>query len=99
LKSLWLKRCRVMANLGRYETGRCEGCGERTRASGCFCRSCQSKRHHARKDVEAGKYLIDLAGGSWWVWTDKGEVVVIGKSTKQQAFNCLAHGDPDMGEN
>ena len=29
----------------------------------------------------------------------KGEVVVIGKSTKQQAFNCLAHGDPDMGEN
>jgi len=49
--------------------------------------------------VEAGKYLIDLAGGSWWVWTDKGEVVVIGKSTKQQAFNCLAHGDPDMGEN
>jgi len=77
---------------------RCEGCGERTKASGAYCRTCTSKRFHARQDLKSGKFIIDLAGGSWWAWTDKGEVLVIGKKTKEEAFNCLVHGDPLMTE-
>jgi hypothetical protein len=80
------------------KTTRCAGCGERTTASGLYCRTCQSKRHHARKDVKAGRFIVDQAGGAWWVWTAKGEVVVIGKDTMEAAFDGLAHGDPDMVE-
>lgn len=76
---------------------KCSGCGTRTQAAGLFCRSCKSKRHHARKDIEEGKFIIDIAGGSWWVWTNKGETVVVGKDTKEQAFHCLVHGDPERG--
>jgi hypothetical protein len=80
------------------DSKRCGGCGERTTASGPYCRTCQSKRFHARQDIKAGKYILDQVGGAWWVWTDKGEVVVIGRETKELAFHCLAHGDPLLTE-
>lgn len=82
-----------MASSSRYETGRCEGCGNRTTASGVYCRSCQSKVHHAYKRIEREELLVDVAGGSWWVWTKSGGVLVIGKETKQKAVYALATGE------
>jgi hypothetical protein len=68
-------------------------CGERTRACGAHCRSCQSARHQTFKRIEAEGLIVDEAGGSWWVWTAKGEVLVIGKDTKNDAIDALASGD------
>lgn len=72
---------------------RCDCCGDRTTASGDFCRSCQKARRDARKRIEAEGLIVDLAGGSWWVWSAKGEVLVIGKPSKSAAINALAIGD------
>lgn len=77
----------------RYETGKCEMCGERTRASGCYCRSCQSKRHHARKDVESGNVTVDEVAGGWWIWSKSGEVLVMDKPTKDAAIMAYIGGE------
>ncbi len=77
----------------RHETGRCEGCGERTKASGPLCRTCQSTLFHAKKRVKKEGLLVDMAGGSWWVWSPKGEVLVIGKPTRADALLALMRGD------
>lgn len=73
----------------------CSGCSERTTASSGVCRTCQSKLFHARKAVDEGKVLLDQAGGAWWVWDRKGNVLVVGKDSKQAAIRALAFGDPD----
>ena len=72
---------------------RCAACGQKTSASGSFCRTCRSKRFHARKRIEREGLIVDQAGGSWWVWDRKGEVLVMGKPTKDEAINALALGD------
>lgn len=77
---------------------RCEGCRGRTTASGAFCRSCKSARFHALKRIEAEKLLVDTAGGAWWVWSAKGEVLVIGKPTKGAAILALALGETSAEE-
>lgn len=74
---------------------RCEGCGERTRASGSFCRTCQSKLYHAHKRIEREGLIVDKAGSSWWVWDAKGEVLVIGAPSKTAAIEALAFGGTD----
>jgi hypothetical protein len=79
----------------RYQTNRCEGCNVSTTASGRYCRTCKSQRFHARKALASGQYFIDTAGGYWWVFTKLGDVAVSGKDTKEQAFHCFAHGDPE----
>lgn len=77
---------------------KCAGCGHRTTASGSYCRGCQSKLFHARKRIANEGLLVDTAGGSWWVWDPKGEVLVIGKDTRLEAIHALAFGDPDETE-
>jgi hypothetical protein len=74
---------------------RCEGCGGRTTAMGSFCRSCQSDIFQARKRVAKENLLVDMAGGAWWVWTEKGEVLVIGKATRQAALIALTQQGAD----
>lgn len=73
---------------------RCEGCGNRTEAH-YLCRSCKSALHHASKRIDAEGLLVDQAGGSWWVWSAKGEVLVIGKSTKLAAILALHKGEDE----
>lgn len=74
-------------------TYKCQWCGHRTRASGGRCQSCKSKLFHASKRVEKEGLIVDQAGGGWWVWDAKGEVLVIGKDTKSEAYKALALGD------
>jgi len=81
---------------GRARSSHCEGCGSRTRASGDFCRSCQSALFHARKRVKREGLLVDTAGGSWWVWDPKGKVLVIGKPDKQAALLALMRGEGEV---
>jgi len=50
---------------------------------------CKSAHHHGHKRVEAEGLLVDMAGGSWWIWSPKGEVLVIGRATKQEAIIAL----------
>jgi len=68
---------------------KCEGCGGKTTCAH-YCQRCKSKRFHARKRIDAEGLILDEAGGAWWVWDAKGTVLVIGKNTKQEAFNALA---------
>lgn len=74
---------------------RCEGCAIITTASGDFCRTCQRDLRAARARVSEEKLIVDTAGGSWWVWDPKGEVLVIGKSTKLTALLTLARGEDE----
>lgn len=76
----------------------CEGCGNKTAASGQVCRTCRSHLFHAHKRVSNEKLLVDTAGGSWWVWDPKGEVLVIGKSTKLGALLALMRGEDEPEE-
>ena len=75
------------------KTRRCEGCGGLNRASGDFCRTCKSAVHHALVRVRQEGLLVDVAGGSWWVWSPAGEVLVLGKDTKRAAVYALAMGE------
>lgn len=72
---------------------RCEWCGSRTMGCTGLCRTCKSKRHHAYARIERERLLVDEAGGSWWVWTARGEVVVVGRDTRAAAIRALATGD------
>ena len=74
---------------------KCEACGGRTVASAGLCRTCKSALHHAHKRIESEGLLVDTAGGSWWVWTARGEVIVMGKSTKHEAIMALALGEEE----
>ncbi len=69
-------------------------CGERTRASGPHCRGCQSKRHHARKDVESGNVIIDeTCPGSWWIFSKTGVVLVMDKPSRDAAIQAYVDGE------
>lgn len=79
-------------------TKRCEGCGERTAASGQLCRTCRSTAFHARKRIEKEGLIVDLAGPSWWIWDKKGEVLVLGKNTRLEAILTLGRGEEPSDE-
>ena len=58
-----------------------------------FCQTCKSKRFHAHRRIEREGLIVDQAGGAWWVWDRNGEVLVIGKPTRDDAITALALGD------
>ena len=76
-----------------YPGMKCEGC--RTPTKGCtgFCRTCKFARQRGLDRIRCESLLLDTAGGSWWVWDPRGEVLVIGRNTKQQAIIALGSGD------
>lgn len=74
---------------------RCEGCGERTAAAGSYCRTCQRQYGEAKTAVKKQNLIVDEAGGSWWVWSPKGDVLVIGKPTRQSALLALVRGEDE----
>lgn len=73
-------------------THKCDGCGNRTSAMG-LCRTCKSAFFHAQKRIQNEGLLVDKAGGAWWVWSPKGEVLVIGQPDKYSAILALALGE------
>jgi hypothetical protein len=72
---------------------KCLWCGHRTQASAGRCQSCKSKRFHALQRIKDEKLLLDQAGGGWWIWDAKGDVLVTGQPTREQAIFALAHGE------
>ena len=78
---------------------RCDWCGTSTRGCSGLCRTCKSADFHANRRIKDEKLIVDVAGGSWWVWDAKGTVLVIGKATKYMALKALALGDEDQEEN
>jgi hypothetical protein len=84
---------RVRYGLG-MKTTKCEaGCGTRTMAAGGICRTCQSKRFRARKDVDTGAVIVDEMAGGWWIWSKTGEVLVMDKSSKDAAVRAYIDGE------
>ena len=72
---------------------RCKACGTRTTASAGYCQACKSKRHHGYKRLKEENLLLDEAGGAWWIWDPRGDVVVSGKPTRDAAIIALGGGD------
>lgn len=70
-------------------TRACEGCGARTSRID-FCQGCKSKLFHAGKRVRREALVVDQAGGGWWIWDARGEVLVIGRDSKREAICALA---------
>ena len=76
----------------------CKACGTRTTASAGYCQSCKSKRHHGYKRLKEENLLLDEAGGAWWIWDQRGDVVVIGKPTREAAIIALGGGEDDVDD-
>lgn len=83
---------------------KCQHCGQRTsamqNADNRYCKGgpgrqgCQSKLHQARQRVAREGLLVDvIVGGGWWIWDAKGNVLVIGQTTRDNALFCLIEGD------
>lgn len=77
-------------------SSRCKTCGTRTTASAGFCQRCKSLRHHGYKRVKAEKLVVDEAGGAWWVWSPRGDVIVTGKPSREAAILALGGGEDDV---
>lgn len=77
---------------------RCKACSVRTSASGGFCQRCKSLRHHGYKQIKDEHLLLDQAGGSWWIWNQRGDVLVAGKPAAADAVIALALGSEEAEE-
>jgi hypothetical protein len=75
---------------------KCKTCGVRTTASAGYCQSCKSKRHHGYKRLKKENLLLDEAGGAWWIWNPRGDVIVSGKPTKDAAIIALGVREDDV---
>lgn len=74
-------------------SSRCEACDARTTSHTGYCQSCKSRRHRGYKLLKEEGLLLDEAGGAWWIWDARGDVVVSGKPTKVAAIIALGGGD------
>jgi hypothetical protein len=77
---------------------KCTACGKRTTATAGRCQRCKSLRHHGYKRVKAENLIVDQAGGAWWIWDARGNVLVAGKPTKDAAVIALGAGDVEEDE-
>jgi hypothetical protein len=77
---------------------RCRACEARTTASSGYCQRCKSLRHHGYKRIKNEGLILDQAGGSWWIWDRRGEVLVSGKPTAAEAVVALEAGDVEDNE-
>jgi hypothetical protein len=76
---------------------KCGGCGNRTKAYP-LCRTCKFACIRAHKRIDEEGLIVDEAGTtpelfSWWVWSAKGEVLVIGKKSRLAALLALGMGE------
>lgn len=71
---------------------RCKLCG--VKKSGCtdYCRTHKFAVRAGARRVAAESLLVDQAGGAWWVWNPRGDVLVIGQDSKAAALAALATG-------
>lgn len=59
----------------RKKTSICPHCGNITRAYIGICRYCQSDISRGLEYAHQHNLLIDKAGGAWWSWDSKGNVL------------------------
>ena len=78
------------------QSSRCKACGTRTSSSTGYCQRCKSLRHHGYKRIKADNLILDQAGGSWWIWNARGDVLVAGKPTAGEAVIALSAGEGDV---
>lgn len=64
---------------------RCKHCDNPTQGSTGYCRSCKFWRRRLFKHARTHGWLVDMAGGGWWVWDRIGNVLGMGNS----AFEAL----------
>jgi len=68
-------------------------------ASAGYCQRCKSLRHRGYKRLKEENLLLDEAGGAWWIWDPRGDVLVSGKPTKDAAIIALGGGEADVEDN
>jgi hypothetical protein len=73
-------------------SNKCEICGIKKSGHTSYCRTHKFAIRRAWVRVKAEGLLIDKAGGAWWVWDKKGEVLVIGEDSREHALSALALG-------
>jgi len=54
--------------------GKCPDCGKRTSAMN-RCLNCKTAVRKMFKQARERGWIVDLAGGSWWVWDKIGNVL------------------------
>jgi hypothetical protein len=74
-------------------SSKCRTCDARTTSHTGFCQWCKSKRHHGYARVEEESLVVDQAGGGWWIWDARGNILVVGKPTRDAAIIALGAGD------
>ena len=75
----------------------CTVCGTPKEGSTDFCRTHKFAIRRALARVRTEALIVDTAGGAWWVWDSKGEVLVIGQDSKVAALAVLDTGETGEG--
>ena len=70
---------------------KCSNCGCETSGSTGRCRTCKSRLLRGARAARAEKLLVDVAGGSWWVWDAIG--VVLAGPGKDRAAVLIELGE------
>ncbi|MEK9208145.1 MAG: hypothetical protein AAB922_06675 [Patescibacteria group bacterium] len=63
----------------------CKDCGTKHKAMGERCQKCKTINKKNLKEALKKGWIIGAAGGAWWVWDMKGNVLSQG-ATKQEAL-------------
>lgn len=80
-------------------SSKCKACDARTTSHTGYCRWCKSKRHRGYARIEDERLVVDQAGGAWWIWDARGDVLVAGKPTKDAAIITLGAGAIEEKDN
>lgn len=70
-------------------TTKCIDCAKRTMASSGRCLFCQVKVRRLARLADASGWTVDQAGGGWWVWDARGEVLGMGDRRAQALAAAL----------
>lgn len=77
---------------------KCTYCGGRTKASGGLCLTHKTARNRGADRVRYDNLLVDEAGGAFWVWDSRGEVLVTAQKDRTTALIVLGLGAENVPE-
>lgn len=73
-------------------TTKCAVCGTKKSGHTDYCRTHKFAIRRAVRRVREEALIVDQAGGAWWVWDARGDVLVIGQDSKIAALAALDSG-------
>lgn len=81
-------------------SSKCTICGVRKRGSTDFCRTHRFAVRRGMRRMNEDNLIVDVAGGGWWAWTLRGEVVVIGQNSRVEVLAELGRREQpeNLGE-